>query len=78
MAKHREQVDKRMMQQINRRVITPLLIDLGARYLGQALHGQVRRRRKDRQLGLRPQESTATSVTALPSPTWASTTSTAT
>ena len=33
MAEHREQVDKRMMQRINRRVLTPLLIDLGARYL---------------------------------------------
>ena len=33
MAEHREQVDKRMMQQINRRVLIPLLIDLGARYL---------------------------------------------
>ena len=33
MAEHREKVDKRMMQQINRKVVTPLLIDLGARYL---------------------------------------------
>ena len=33
MAEHREQVDKRMMQRINRRVLMPLLIDLGARYL---------------------------------------------
>ena len=33
MAEHREQVDKHMMQQINRRVLIPLLIDLGARYL---------------------------------------------
>ena len=33
MAEHREQVDKRMMQAINRRVLIPLLIDLGARYL---------------------------------------------
>ena len=33
MAEHREQVDKHMMQQINRRVLMPLLIDLGARYL---------------------------------------------
>ena len=33
MAKHREIVDKQMMQQINRRVLIPLLIDLGARYL---------------------------------------------
>ena len=33
MAEHREQVDKQMMQQINRRVLIPLLIDLGARYL---------------------------------------------
>ena len=33
MAEHREQVDKRMMQEINRRVLMPLLIDLGARYL---------------------------------------------
>ena len=33
MPEHREIVDKRMMREINRRVITPLLIDLGARYL---------------------------------------------
>ena len=33
MAEHREQVDKQMMQRINRRVLMPLLIDLGARYL---------------------------------------------
>ena len=33
MAIHRERVDKQMMQQINRRVLTPLLVDLGARYL---------------------------------------------
>ena len=33
MTEHREQVDKRMMLEINRRVIMPLLIDLGARYL---------------------------------------------
>ena len=35
MAEHREQVDKRMMQQIN----PDALLDLGAR--GEALHGQV-------------------------------------
>ena len=33
MAQHREQVDKRMMKEINRRVLMPLLLDLGARYL---------------------------------------------
>ena len=33
MAEHREQVDLRMMKEINRRVLMPLLIDLGARYL---------------------------------------------
>ena len=40
MAEHREQVDKRMMRQINRRVITPLLIDLGARYLVKPYMGK--------------------------------------
>ena len=40
MAKHREQVDKRMMQQINRRVLIPLLIDLGARYLVKPYMGK--------------------------------------
>ena len=40
MAEHREQVDKRMMKQINRRVITPLLIDLGARYLVKPYMGK--------------------------------------
>ena len=33
MGEHRERVDLAMMRQINRRVIVPLLIDLGARYL---------------------------------------------
>ena len=33
MAEHREQVDLRMMKEVNRRVLMPLLIDLGARYL---------------------------------------------
>ena len=33
MAKHREQVDKEMMKLINRRVLMPLFVDLGARYL---------------------------------------------
>ena len=33
MAEHREQVDLRMMKQMNRRVIVPLLLSLGARYL---------------------------------------------
>ena len=40
MAEHREQVDKRMMQQINRRVLIPLLIDLGARYLVKPYMGK--------------------------------------
>ena len=40
MAEHREQVDKRMMKQINRRVLTPLLIDLGARYLVKPYMGK--------------------------------------
>ena len=33
MAKHREQVDKEMMKLINRRVLMPLIVDLGGRYL---------------------------------------------
>ena len=57
MAEHREQVDKRMMQQINRRIITPLLLDLGARYLVQPYMGKLRRRGEDRQVGLWPQEA---------------------
>ena len=40
MSEHREQVDKHMMQQINRRVLTPLLIDLGARYLVKPYLGE--------------------------------------
>ena len=40
MAEHREQVDKRMMEKINRRVLTPLLIDLGARYLVKPYMGK--------------------------------------
>ena len=40
MAEHREQVDKRMMQEINRRVLMPLLIDLGARYLVKPYMGK--------------------------------------
>ena len=40
MAEHREQVDKRMMQEVNRRVLTPLLIDLGARYLVKPFMGE--------------------------------------
>ena len=40
MSEHRERVDLRMMHQINRRVITPLLIDLGARYLVKPYMGK--------------------------------------
>ena len=40
MAEHREQVDKRMMKKINQTVLTPLLIDLGARYLVQPYLGK--------------------------------------
>ena len=40
MAKHREQVDKQMMKEINRRVLMPLLIDLGARYLVKPYMGK--------------------------------------
>ena len=40
MAEHREQVDKRMMREINRRVLTPLLLDLGARYLVKPYMGE--------------------------------------
>ena len=40
MAKHREIVDKQMMKEINRRVLTPLLIDLGARYLVKPYMGK--------------------------------------
>ena len=40
MAEHRERVDLRMMREINRRVMTPLLIDLGARYLVRPYMGK--------------------------------------
>ena len=40
MAEHRERVDKQMMQVLNRRVIMPLLLDLGARYLVKPYMGE--------------------------------------
>ena len=40
MSQHREQVDKQMMKEINRRVLMPLLLDLGARYLVKPYLGQ--------------------------------------
>ena len=42
MAEHREQVDKRMMQQINRRVMVPLVLEPGRPLHRAALYGHVR------------------------------------
>ena len=67
MAEHREQVDKRMMQQLNRRVIVPLVLNLGARYIVKPYLGMYNDEEKTAKWGLGPQESTATSATARPS-----------
>ena len=77
MAEHREQVDKRMMQQINRRVLIPLLIDLGARYLVKPYMGKYDDEDKVLPSGALAISATETSATALPSITLASTTLTA-
>ena len=53
MAQHREQVDKRMMREINRKVITPLLLDLGARYLVKPYMGKYDDEEKTATVGLR-------------------------
>ena len=42
MAEHRELVDKRMSAQFNRRVIVPLILDLGARRLKKAVAWPIR------------------------------------
>ena len=53
MAEHRERVDLRMMREINRRVMTPLLIDLGARYLVRPYMGKYDDEEKSCKLGVR-------------------------
>ena len=54
MPEHRERVDKRTSAEINRRVMIPLLADLGARYLAQALPRRLPGRREEHQVGSRP------------------------
>ena len=76
MAEHREQVDKQMMQRINRRVLTPLLIDLGARYLVKPYLGNYEDEAKPR-IGDLGTNATAINATAQPSSTPASPTLTA-
>ena len=77
MSKHREQVDKAMMRQINRRVLLPLCRDLGkGRYFVTPYLGRydVKRRLPD---GVSVTRITATSATARQAPTPASSTGTA-
>ena len=64
MAEHREQVDKQMMQRINRRVLMPLLIDLGARYLVSPYMGKYDDEAKSRRVGVSATNATATNATA--------------
>ena len=52
MAEHREQVDKRMMQQLNRRVMVPLVLDLGARYIVKPYLGMYNDEEKTAKWGL--------------------------
>ena len=52
---HREITDKRISKQFNRRVIIPLLLDLGARYLRQPYMGAYNDTDKTSPLGTRPQ-----------------------
>ena len=52
MAEHREQVDKRMMQQLNRRVMVPLVLDLGARYIVRPYLGMYNDEEKTAKWGL--------------------------
>ena len=57
MTEHREIVDKRMMRELNRRVITPLLIDLGARYLVKPYLGKYNDEEKTAKWGFGSQET---------------------
>ena len=52
MPEHRERVDRRMSGEINRRVLIPLLLDLGARYLLRPYLGSYRDEEKSIRWGL--------------------------
>ena len=69
MAEHREQVDKRMMQRINRRVLIAAADRPWGALSGQAVPWQLRRRSKNRALGISAISATATNGTAQPSST---------
>ena len=52
MPEHRERVDRRMSGEINRRVMIPLCLDLGVRYLLKPYLGRYRDEEKSIKWGL--------------------------
>ena len=57
MAEHRERVDRRTSLAVVKRVIVPLCLDLGARYLRSPSQGDYDDEEKDPQVGPRIQET---------------------